>query len=1121
MFTFSSLVGGAKRPTQLEFTPIGKRGGGPSARSAATHVYPAGDKVASAGAELPRDSPAGRFDSTFSIDGIETPHDPAPAPARPHNPTYPASGENARVVSDGASLIQTMQNELRDLLSENYNLKVEVATLKQYLRQTPLETRDLALENAKLKQELIGKNRQADTVRDDVLARVEYLENDNQALRRQLQDAAEGRGDASVARENELKTEVHRLKSALALVPPDAADQLHSLATENEVLARKLKLAQSEASQLADERDSFSDELTAFRREIDAKNAEIARLREQVDSASADNLSADRVAAELQAARHEAADLELKLNTARSNLSEAKAAAHAAERTVHQKTEELENTVRVLTGKLSAAKETLREKDHDNYELRAEVRSLMDERNTQFDSQATARHYQAQIDKLRQKETSMRDEMSVLRTELAEQGAHGAAVSERERSLCEQMDELHAKLEYYEEQYGLLEDAKMSADNEVALFAAKVRLAEERYRAAEERLRAAESELQGIQELARLAEEQLRDAQAAKRRHNEHTALLEKEIETLRARLRRSEVADMHRSSEHVLYEHEQLQKRREDAEKTRIAVQNDELQAEVQRLERQLARVRAEREATYERPYERRDASGLIQRDVDRLTRDVDRLTRELEDRDHELRGQRSRTGRLQAGLADKDLAIDALESRVRELNRDLKHAVSSSDGHWTEVARLQTEHEQQLRSMRLEHEQALRSVKLESDAVQRGLRDELRYSKTQADAFAKRDDHAGDGLLAMVSLLEIKVEQAQRASKELAEKLCAAQRTADERAAAQDDAHRAAQRELVRRAENLQSQLDALRHEHAAAVEQKDVLRRKNTDLSAAQLSAEHARDALQTHLDELQEKLDKAKAQLVQHENNDARLTAQVRKLQSETDGLRGQLSDMQLRADSPRRRLEREQRSSASAEALKAEIGHLRSEKSRLDFKARNLSLELDRVSLACVRLAHKVKEMEVGQYSRNTNEGNEEDAKEDATADLSARLVATDLSSRPQHNSRPEPLSAVESRFMMNKILHNKIVANETLARCDDLRAINSYAQRELLRVNGRHRADFSRVPSVPRGKLTLRAVAYAVLGAVRLRRLGEKALKRRRLLEQISHDIARDKSALIRRGKSG
>lgn len=1079
MFSLSSLVGSARTgPTQLEFTPIGKRTPRASAPNSSSQTPLASnyninrDKVPTSRPESPYDSTPGRFDSTFTLEGIEN----VPGAYSERRPKSQNTRDrySSNIVGDGTSSIQKLKSELKELLSENYNLKVEVATLKQYLKQSPLDTRDLTLENTNLKQEIFSLTRKMESmpttveipeqkelfqeqerelrrlqatvqeltsresrpvIPDEILDKIEFLENDNQSLRRQLQDMSAGRVEVNVERENELKTEVHRLKSKLASLPPDVEDHVRDLATENEVLSRKFKLVLEDAKQLQNERDSLQDLQRAMRIELDARNQEVSRLASDLNDYSSKSKSLANILSELQASKRENEELSGKFKAAQRDLADFQSKTGGAERNNRRNIEELEGRIQTIQNKLQAANESLKEKDFDNFELRAELRSLMDERSGHFDNQSMVKHYQAQIERLRQKEEVSTDEILALRTEITSLKSALSAAREKEEKLIAEAEEIQSKLNYYEEQYSALEDARSLADSEVELLEAKLKKAEDQISFLDEKLKSA----------------------VQRREHDERTFELEKEVETLRARLRRTELSDAQKYNESALWELEHLHKKREDAEKLRLTSQICDLEKEISQLERDLEIAKSGRWDRLER-----DAYNTREREINRLQS-------QIEDKEQQAQEQRLKAIRLAANVRDKDATIDELEARVRDLTREVKYSSSDRNAR----ADADAEHEIQIRNLRFEHEKRLRDLQLENERLERSLKEELRYCKAQLETFLSRDGTHSEGTLAMVALLEIQVEQTNRVNRELTDKLKRVQQNFEDQLRDLVAAHRTEIQTLLRSMENLQSQFDMLQLDYKALNELKETLRTENLDLRVKQARVNNERD-------ELQEKCEKLRSQVLHMES----MERPSSKTSSEIKSLQTQVSELHTRNESLQRKLEREQRAGVTSESLRTENELLRAEKNRLDLKARNLSLELSKTSAACTKLANKVKELEVVQYKKKLTE-------ED--------IALSDL-------------TAIENRLLMNKLIYNKASAIDTLARCEVLRSVNTYAISQLKKVNSR------RSPA-PRymgsRKVTFKTVAQAALGMVRMRRMGERGRKRNKMLEQIQMEITRDKNSLV------
>lgn len=1118
MFSLSSLVGGgAKVPTQLEFTPIGKRSTRRGMANVDQEETPTTqntrldrDNIVSDGGQLHYDSTPARFDSTFSLDGAE---EYGGGPGSNQRVTNDAKVPQRQIINDGVSSIQSVQNEIKELLNENYNLKVEVATLQQYLKLSPLETRDIALENSKLKQELIMLRRRLDesqysidndsagvadrsvlqekereinslrnsleelsrelstqkknnkSVPDEIIEKLEFLENENQALRRKVQDAAAGRLAVDVGRENELSTELHRLKSKLAALPPNVEEQVESLVSENELLNRKLKLALDDVNQLQNERDSFEDQLSLLQQQLEKKSQEIARLRLDLSNHSTSDLALNDIQLELKASRREVEEMASKLNSSRKEISELKSKSTGSQRSYRQMVEELEAKVQSLQNKLNAVNETLREKDHDNFELKAEIKSLMTERISEFDNQSTIRHYQSQIDKLRQKEDAMSEEVSSLRSQLADEKANKTVISERDHRLSQEIQELQDKLDYYEEQYGLLEDSKTLAENEVELLEAKIKK----------------------------ADDQLKLADMERRGHEEEAFRLEKEIEVLQAKLRRSEINDAHKYNELALLELEELHKKREEADKIRMNAQVDLLKEEVKRLEWELQKAK---EPSARASYESREYAKDS-------PRDSFKLRTKLEDVEDELRDQVSKTTRLLNNIKDKDSVIDALESRIRELNRELKATINTSDDKWSEISKLESEHQNQLRNIRLEHEREVRNVLLESERLERNLRDEIRYYKTQVDTLKDKGEYQqSESNSAMVALLEIQLEQLKSTNKELSNKLLRVQLSNQSTLSDLAESHKLEIQKLQRMVENSESQLQSLELEYKSALEQKETYRKEANLLKSQQHNTE-------TDWVDLKAKNESLKNQFTKLEQIYESMSHQRKSLQDEIVSLQSEINDLKARNDTLKRRLDREQKSHSNAESLKTEVELLNSEKTRLELKANNLSEELKRTTTENTQLASELKKMEVEKFKKSIEE--EEDEINDRFA---AALLSTE--SEKQHSVRE-----AELRSLKNKVIYNKAISWEVLSRYNDLKTINALAGGLLQGFFSGYRTnlqDGSERYQKGKPRITIKTISKVVYAATMMKNLGRKRRRRIEALEQLQEEIARDQ-VIIKLGR--
>lgn len=757
MFSLGRLLNlNRDRRENLEFIPIGQRVISPEKLQARPPINPrvrlTGDKIDNTHIESSFDETTNHFDTLgeVNIEGIGS--------SRSGNAGWNSRGNFAntleqknRIADGGQSSIQNLQADAQLLKSENYNLKVEVATLKQFLKQTPPETRDVVLQNSALKQELIKTQDELESLRrqtenspsqdsghkkeiealkrlyrdsisekdheiqflerkvkelshqsqpkipQDLLDKVEFLQNENQSLLRQLEGASamsdKNHGQYQ-SENNELKLELHRLKAKLSDLPSDANEQLDNLRRTNEALQQKLDSISNDLQQAENERDYARSSLKNAYAAVDEKQTQLDLLaRSNEDSVSSKSRTLRDAESKLDRAQHEIDDLKLKLKRSEAQLT----------LTMEEKSSDTQR----LQRKVESLQEDLKEKDRDEYALRAQLRSLMEERNKAFDNQSTVQHYQAQIDALREKEKTLfsenmdlKEEIAKLQDELYSRNVDSSRVSKLKQENMDLVD----RLEFYEKEYGLTQDA----------------------------LEAVESEVEAMK--------------TEQKRNDTHRHKLETELETLRTQLRRTELSESRKYNESAYMELEDKHRRREEAEHRRMTLQTEMLNLKIRELEQQLADAKRAKETF--------PSASTYQPVQD------SRLKIDLQNKDFELQEKQRDCLKLQSILKDKEDLIDALEERIRKLNKDFRTDFTAEDRYRENLQKLKVEHETQILSILLERDR---------------LQNELKHYKTRLENMIEDDDTQAPNSAnsVTIALLEAQLEELRRKNSSLLEEL------------------------------------------------------------------------------------------------------------------------------------------------------------------------------------------------------------------------------------------------------------------------------------------------------------------------------------------------------------
>lgn len=751
---------GTPRPSgsALEFTPIGRRRDG-SSRNKSSPVPQRmtlnNEKINNTLVESTFDNTTEHFDTLQSL-GNEGPI----GKTHQNFKGFDLGGmfdstfkSRLAIVNDGSNSIQDLQNENKELQAENYNLKIEVATLTKYLKQTPEENRNLAYENVELKQQLMKAMNELDgkasstaldlaeslnsmralykeiieekdheihqlqlknselmqqirntSASDELLNKMEFLQTENQTLRRRLDDASNNDVDLAAVHEenNDLKSKLSNLERKLALIPLDTSAKVQNLSEENQFLEKKIESIQQELKDVEREQSSKESAIRQLRSQLEDKEDEVLRLRLEYKDVQTRSVNASKSNVRLQEATQESLELKSKLRRLetqnRDELADKEAQLHR-----------LENKVKSLTKELHT-------KESYESELRNQIQSLLVERNSAFDNQSLLKHYQSQIETLQNKESTLTDANNELKDEIAklqDELYSMSSESDRAAKLKEEIHELENKLDFYENEYSLLQDALENAELESESLKAKERGSDRKV-------------------------------------HD-----LNREIDNLTSKLRRTELSESQKYNESALFELESVHKKREDAERSRLELQIDTLNEQIRKLEEELRRSKSSEPSTGE--------------EYHKYLRERSKLQMELDDKDLQLEEQRRKYSKLENMIKDKDSLVEALESRIRDLNRDYRSNAFTEDSNKSEIYKIKSDFEFRLRTLQNEN-----------DKLQRDLEDQIRYYQTKLDVFMEReryDSVSNNSSSSMVALLESQLEEVRRLNKELSDKLTLAQ--------------------------------------------------------------------------------------------------------------------------------------------------------------------------------------------------------------------------------------------------------------------------------------------------------------------------------------------------------
>lgn len=783
-----SLLGTPQRPRgQHEFTPVGKlqRQQAPEAPNHAMSRKLNDSKIINSFADTSFDDTTSHIENTVEFVVPET------------RPKMPILARNTNLVDDGAFLVKEQQREKKQLQAENYNLKIEVATLSKFLKQLPEQQREMAHENIDLKQQLMEASLQIKDLRaalrdleslsnkenagqaftsatahykeqiaekdaildekrseiahllhlvqsleaqlavgrspkvsQDVLDRLEHFQNENQSLRRRIDEISRDHDALPVtdmlhdSEENtrRLQNELRALQDRFRDVTGDFEHQVRDLRTSKgdlesklDGLSRRLKLAESENQELRNASESVYKKSTSKDDELAAMESNATRLREKYESlkqeAHTDSVKHDRLLSEAQ---RDIDDLKFVINK------------------LEMQDAENHRILAKKDAKITSLESLLKEKDRDEYNLRSQINGLINERalaNKTNDIELL----QAQIETLRARESKLGAENADLRRELTvlqDQVYDINTDSSRSLKLREENTALVGKLSSLKKEYEELHD-------KASFF---------------------EKEHDNVQASLEDAMRDLNSAEAKNRDILARIADFEAENEHLRASSRPS------RGDSMALYDAEVEHRKRIEAEKHKLDQEVDELKFKL---------TRANNEVELEKN-RRQPVSSSFESEFQDLLKEKMHMKHLADEYSMESKELRNKCKKLESSIHDKETVIEELEMRLRESNKKHKFSHLDDDVEKTDYLRTRASLEKQLRVLANENLMLVKEHRDEVDYFKRKVADLLeKHDRLQAHANSNISPQDSESDALIVALLETQLAEARQLRSELSKQL------------------------------------------------------------------------------------------------------------------------------------------------------------------------------------------------------------------------------------------------------------------------------------------------------------------------------------------------------------
>lgn len=706
----------------------------------------------------------------------------------------PSRYGNSHILNNGGfTSIKEQQLENQKLETENYNLKIKLATLTKFLDQTPEEQRDLLNQNIDLKQQLMHCATEIRTLKETVRD-LQYLTNkenvDDDVLQHQFESKEDFEHEKERLRE-EYKMMVEKYEKELDQVKDQSQKKMQPLSHEVNKLLIELEESkddyrrlQGNNSELRERLDTIERKHEDLQREYEALNLKIQHTNSQSNHEVEElynelagkkqqlNESENAVSnlkRELSTANDELVSLQGEITHWRSKYQLAENDSNNESRQILEdlnlakeeirslktklrdlefeynsikRSENVESgEVSRLTSKIENLLNELKDKDKEEYNLRSQINALIKKAQSNLKEDSSLKFYQDQCESFKNKEVKLKEELRKLEIEIIElrqQLSHSSGVNDNLKKLQVENRELRHQL-----------DHSASVNDHIK------RLQGEN-REINDKLDYYEEEYARLERAFKKAEE---DLQAEQRKYEQRIKQFEFENKQLIDKIKNTHVNNS--ASHSALDELEALTRRKLEGEKQQLIGENDSLKYELSMLKRELDMERTLREQQHiqhqkQQQYtDSRDPRSYPSFPAMPMTptTPTSNYHHLMEDKDDAIRDLQKKTRRLEQLINEKDSTIDTLEIKIREMDRANKLSYLVDDEQRTDLFKLKSNQASKIKILELENE---------------SLQSEIEYFKKKLDE-AKISSTSES----IVALLEKQLKDSKSKQEELSNKL------------------------------------------------------------------------------------------------------------------------------------------------------------------------------------------------------------------------------------------------------------------------------------------------------------------------------------------------------------
>ena len=663
--------------------------------------------------------------------------------------------ERNHLLSHGMNSIKEQQLENHKLETENYNLKIKLATLTRFFDQTPEEQRELVTQNIDLKQQLMESARDIKQLKETITD-LQYLSNKENAgfsaqsieeVRLEYKQLLSDREAKLSEYERQIMSMQDEMasKSSNSHVSDELLDKLEYLQLDNQSLRRQIDSLKITISQLEHDNDAVGNNFDDIHEQLDNKNVQIRDLQTDLSNwkdkyeylnseykgsthSNNDNISQSKQ--EIMHLNSKIKDLEYKYMNAKNMLEQKDDDLNKMMSSVHDD----KTIVDKLDRKVDSLTRELKEKDKEEYNLRSQIKALLDQRTSNKDNDY--KFYESEIESLKLKETRVSEQNNKLRIEISELqdqlyqiNTNSNSHDQRLKKLQEQKNELQDKLTYYENEYEILEKAFNNAELECDS----------------------------------LKSQQLKADEKIINLENENQLLL-KQLKSNSSKLNNS-----------ALLELENFNRKQLETERRQLIEEVDSLKFDLKRVTNELEFTKNNKPVDFNNQY--------LDSEYQKLLMEKNKLQFTADDNEIKFRELDSKCRKLQTIIDDKESIIEDLEARVREVDRNNKLKFLVEDDEKTELLKAKSNNESKMRLLQLENENLQKEFETQINFYKNKL--EILLQRQEEDIYNNNNHNKRNyenQSSSIVLLLEKQLEDSQALRNEISQKLSEQIATSDD---------------------------------------------------------------------------------------------------------------------------------------------------------------------------------------------------------------------------------------------------------------------------------------------------------------------------------------------------